>query len=247
MPQVVSANAAQAATLQEQAAMFQRYAAGVSADVAARYAFWAALKREAARNNVNLSDVVPAAVIAANDAADRNAVRWATAVVALDRGQAELVGWTPDNGASLKLGVAIKGTVPRTLGAWPIVPIIYYGAIALASVGVWLLSDAWLDSQAIDADARRIHAQTQQAATEAIAKASAYSPEAGKAVADAIAQANASAQQPAQGVLANIAEAIRTATEAAGSMVKAGGGLGGFALLLLGLAWAGSRGRRGSA
>ena len=247
MAQVVSASAQQASQLRELAGMFEGYAARVSSVVASRYAFWRSLKQQAARNNVNLSDVVPPNIIAANDAADRNAVRWATAVVALDRGQAELVGWTPDNGASLKLGVAVVGTVPHSLGAWPIVPIIYYGAIGLAAVGVWLLSDAWLDAQTIEADARRIQAATQQAATEAIAKASTYSPEAGRMVAEAIAQANASAKGPPQGVLSSIAETIKAATEAVGTMAKAGGGFGGIALLLLGLLWSGSRGRRADA
>jgi hypothetical protein len=236
MPQIVSASAQQTAQLRDLASAFESYAGKVSATVAARYAFWDSLKRQASAANIRLSDVFPAAVIAANDVADRNAVRWATAVVALDQRAAELVGWTPDNGATLHLGVAVAGSVPRTLGAWPIVPILYYGAIGLASVGVWLLSDAWLDAQAIDSDTQRIHAQTQAAATAAIAKAAAVSPALGQQVADAIATANASAKTPPQGVLSSIAEAVRTATEGAAAVAKSGGGLAG-ALLLLAWFW----------
>lgn len=246
MAQAVSATPAQAQELQRQAAAFQQYAGRVSAAVARRYAFFRTLAEDAARNSVSLSDALPASLITANDTATRNAVRWATAVVALDRRTAELAAWTPDNGATIKLGVVVAGSIPRSLSAWPIIPILYYGAGAIAAVGVWLLGDAWLDARNIEAEAVRVHAETQAAVTAAIAKASAVNPAYGQMVADSIAKANAATKAPPQGVLASLAESIATATEAGASMVKAGGGLGGFALLLAAL-YLGSRGERGRA
>lgn len=238
MAQVLTASPAQQQVLYQQARAFEAAASRVSIAVAARYQFWRSLKESAARANLSLSDAFSADVVAANDRADRNAVRWATAVVALNGRRAELAGWTPDNGATIKLGVVVAGTLPLPLQAWPIVPILYYGAIGLASLGTWLLADAWLDAEAIEADARRTHAETQRQATEAVAKASLLGPQYGQMVADAIAQANASSKAPPAGVLSSLAEAIASAAEGVKETMKSAGGLGGAVLLLAALfAW----------
>lgn len=242
MAQVLAATQQQLLELQKQAQQFQAYAARVSAVVSQRYQFTAALAANAARNNLSLSDAIGADLVAANDQATRNAVRWATAVVALDKRTAELAAWTPDNGATIRLGVVVAGTIPQPLGVWPIVPILYYGAAAIASVGTWLLADAWLDANAIEAEAQRTYAATQKAATDAIAKAAALGPQYGQMVADAIAQANASAKAPPQSTLQSLAQAIASVGEGVKEAAKAGGGFGGIALVFAAI-YFGSKGR----
>lgn len=242
MATLKAASPTEAAQLQAMATKFEAYAAGVSASVAARYQFWATLNAEARRMNLSLSDALPASILEANRIADQNARLWATAVVALDRRQAELAGWTDDEGQTIKLGVAVAGTLPKSLGAWPIIPILIWGARGAFAVGTWLLADSWLTASQIDAEAQRTHAQTKAAAVAAIAKAAAYGPQYAQMVSDAIVRANESTKAPPQGVLSSLAEALRTGVEA----VKSTGGLG-VALLIGLLLWnhatGGDRGR----
>lgn len=246
MATVKPASAVEAQQLQAMAAKFEAYAAGVSRAVAGRFMFWRTLNEEARKANLSLSDALPAALLEDNARADQNARIWATAVTALGNGTAELAGWTDDEGTTIRLGVAVRGTLPTSLGAWPIVPILIWGARGAFAVGAWLLADAWLSGSQIEAEAQRTHEATKAAAVDAIAKASAYGPQYGQLVADAIARAQDSMKAPPQGVLSSLAEAIRTGAEAAKGAVDAVKETGGVGVaILLGLvAWHFARGGR---
>jgi hypothetical protein len=174
----------------------------------------------------------------ANERADRSAELWAQAVTALERGQAELAPTSKDGGRTLALGVVVRGTLPATLQAWPIVPLV---VLAVAAVGTWLLVDAWLSARTIEAEAAKLHAQNQAAVTAAIARAK--TPADAKMLADALAKANAAVKAPSTGILDRIAQGIGSAFEAAGEAAAKSGTEIAIGVALL--AWALSRrGRR---
>lgn len=230
--QILPANPAQIAQLRAGAASFEQYAGQVSRVVAARWAYWNTLKREAARYGVNVAGVVGAELATAHDQADVAAGQWAGMVRQLDVGRAQLAAWTVPgelDGGQLRLGVVVAGSIPTNLSLWPIVPIIVYAAGAAISVGTWLLADAWLGARKIEAETARLQAQTQAKITQAVAAAAAQGgPDAAATVADAIAKANASAQQPTASIFDQILGGI-------GNLIPTTpGGVGGLALLVIG-------------
>lgn len=224
---VVAATPAQSQAVRAAAAAFYTYAQQVSRAVAARYFYWQSLQQSANTYGITIESVLQAGVSAGafdqatgarilndNAAADTRAKQWASVVNALDRGDAELAGRFDND--TIKIGVVVKGTLPRPLEAWPII----LGIIVIGiGVGSWLLLDAWADARIIEAEAARVHALTQSAVQQSIAAVAAkYGPDAAKMFADAQAKAMQAAQQPPQGWAANlgqgIGQAINTATGA---------------------------------
>lgn len=242
MPQVIAATPAQIQQLRAAALAFEEYAGGVSRVVGVRFAYWAALKQQAARYGINPADIVGAKLALEHDAADAHARQWATAVRALDTGHAQLAAWTqPTEGGAgpLRLGVVQTGTLPIQVGVWPIVPIVVYAAGAVLSVGTWLLADAWITAKQTEAEALSLQTQTQAKITQAVIQAGQTSPAAATALADAIAKANASAQQPTSSIFDQLANAVGGAAQA----LSTGPGLVGMGLLFLAWMWFQSRQR----
>ena len=207
---VIAATPQQAEALRAQAAAFFQYAPQVSRAVTARFYFWDSLKRSANTYGYTIEAVLQsgvavgafdqqtaAAIVNDNAAADTGAKQWARVVSALDNGAAELAGRMDGN--QLKLGVVMKGSLPKPLELWPLVAV-----IAIGGVGAWLLYD-WLEVQRVEAEAARVHALTQRAVTDAVtAMANKMGPDAAKVLADALAKATQAAQQPPHGLLATL-------------------------------------------
>lgn len=241
--QVIAATPQQVQQLRAGAQAFEEYAAGVSRVVGVRFAYWATLKAEAARYGINPGEIVGAQLAAEHDAADAHARQWATTVRALDSGRAQLAGWTVpgETMSALRLGVVQTGTLPITVGVWPIVPILVVAAGAILSVGTWLLGDAWLTARNTEAEAIKLQTQTQAKITAAVIEAGKQSPQAATALADAIAKANASAQQPTSSIFDRLANAIGGAAE----NLTSGPGLAGMGLLFLAFLYFSSRKGKG--
>lgn len=242
---IIAATPQQVEAMRANASAFYSYAQQVTRAVTARWAFWNTITRIANSYGYTPEQLLQMGAAAgafspetaariANDnaAADNTAKSWARAIGALDAGQAELAAWSDDK--QLNLGVVVKGTLPRPLEMWPILPIIVGAAAIAAGVGAWLLIDAWLDARTIEAGTARVHAETQKAITDAVAAMGAkMGPQAAALLADALAKANAAAQQPPSGIMDQLRQmaggAIQTVTEHTGAV--ASGGL----LILLGL------------
>lgn len=239
---IIAATPDQVAAMRANAQAFYDYAQQVSRAVTARWAYWNTLTRIANSYGYTPEQLLlmgasagaydqKTATRIANDnaGADNNAKSWARAVMALDSGRAELATWTDDK--QLHLGAVVKGTLPRPLELWPLLPIIVGAGLIAAGVGTWLLVDAWLDARTIEAEAARTHAETQKAATDAVAAIGAkMGPEAAKLLADAIAKANGAAQQPPQGILSQLASMAGGALQ---TVQQASTGLADNTLLIL--------------
>lgn len=231
--EVIAATQEQVSATLKEGARFEAYAPQVNAAVVAR---WVWFNKLAAETPVGLRRGL--LDLQANERANKTAQLWAQTMRALELGQAELCANSPDGGRTLLLGVVRTGTLPATLQAWPIVPLV---VLAVAAVGTWLLVDAWLTARTIEAEASKLHAQNQAAVTAAIARAK--TPADAKVLADAFAKANASVKAPSGGILDRIAQGIGDAFEAAGDLAAKSGTDIAIGVALL--AWALSRrGRR---
>ncbi|MGV1080695.1 MAG: hypothetical protein ACOYD1_12760 [Candidatus Nanopelagicales bacterium] len=229
---VVAASADQLAAMRRDADSFQAYALGpASAAVLARYAFWQELA-PVTTYQAGAAELVGADVVSANHAADDAAVKFAQAVAGLNSGALELAHHldAEQNGGPLTLGIVRAGTIPKTLGMWPLVPVIVVGA---ALYGGWLLVNAWLSVRAIEAQNDALRAKTSAVVTDAIARAGAQNPAAARALADAFERANNAAQNVQPGLLDKLA--------GIGSNVAEGLLDNSTLLLLLGGAWLWSR------
>jgi hypothetical protein len=177
--------------LQEAAARFELYAQQVTAAVCRRFVF---------AQNVPL----PVTLKTRNSNADKHAREWAALIRALNRGEAELVGWTealPERGpitaADLRLGIVKTGSLPKAVGVFPLIPVLVVAAGALASVGTWLVADAWTQAQLIEAEALKVDADNRATITAAITAAPTLADKQALAAAYEKANKAASAAQPA--------------------------------------------------
>src|SRR4029077_8362420 len=96
-----------------------------------------------------LERVIGAELVAAHVAADAAARKYATMVSGLRSGELELQPWiATESGAELNLAVVVKGYAQRSLGLWPIVPLLIIGAVVGAGV---YLTHAWLSLRTLEA------------------------------------------------------------------------------------------------
>jgi hypothetical protein len=177
--------------LQEAAVRFELYAQQVTVAVCRRFVF---------AENVPL----PVTSKTRNANADKHAREWGKLIRALNRGEAELVGWTealPESGAvtaaDLHLGVVKAGSLPKGVGVFPLIPVLVVAAGALASVGTWLVADAWTQAQLIEAEALKVDAENRAVITAAITAAPTLADKQALSAAYEKANKAASAAQPA--------------------------------------------------
>lgn len=235
--EVVQANTQQAAALVANAKQLEQFVAAAQSTIAGRYAWWQTVRNFAGQFDVNLADVLSAELVDLNAKCDGQARDFATAVLALNNGTAELVG--REVGNELRLAVAAKGAIPRPLGVWPIVPIILVGAGLVAGV---VMMDAWLDMRQAEADAQKAQAANVAKWAELAQKAQAIGPDAMKQLQRVIDAANNAAAQPAGGILAKLA---RPVTAVVDTVTEAAEDTGGWLVLAVIAAFALSRRKGG--
>ncbi len=226
---VAAASAEQLAAMRRDASDFQAYVLGRAATaVLARYAFWEVLYLGASPGDAGLADVT-----AQNLAADVAARSFAKVVAGLNDGSLELVHSTEsEQGSQLTLGVMRANAVPKSLGMWPIVPIIIIGA---AAYGGWVLVNAWLSVRKLEAENDALRARTAAAVSAAVVRVGATDPQAAAQLADALERANNAASNVQPGLLDKLAGAVGDV----GKGVRDSAGI----FLLLGAAWLWSRRR----
>jgi len=228
--QVVQANESQAQAMRANVAQLFGYCTeSVNPVVAARYAWWASMVNIAASYDFDLGQVAGADVVALNAKADQSAKTYARMFVALDSGQAECVGRADES--ELRLGVALKGEIPKPLGVFALLPVI----VMVGAAGVaWLAWDAWMEARTAEADALKAHEANQAKRLELMKLAQASGPSAVAQLTQLFQAADQSAQKPAQGVLAHLAT---LAGGIVSTVTKSAAGLGTIVLIGLAFYW----------
>jgi hypothetical protein len=236
-----AASPAELSQLQAGVQQLEAYMRGqVARVIAARYAFWQALRAQASQSL--LEQLVGPELVTLNAQADHNAAEFGKLLRGLDSGELKLAAWTQqsESGATspLQLGIVRQGTDPGQLGQWQLLaPIIVRTALqATVAVGSWVLANAWLTSKQLEAQADKVKADTASKITAAVSSVAKQDPAAARALADALGKANDAANSATPGLLDQIGGALRDVTQ---TMHDVGAGVresGGEIVFLL-LAW----------
>lgn len=185
--------------------------------------WWESLKASAAELNVKPEQLLPAPIIAENEAVAALAYKLRDLVGALNNGSASLQPWKGKAPGPIRWAIVKAGTRQTELSAWPIVPIVWFLSVALATSAIVYVTDAINSVQATKARALLVNANT----LAALQKSPAMQTPAGQAqIADAIARAN-------QAASSGIGSWISQAAAAAATVAGTGIGIGALFLLFM--------------
>lgn len=133
----------------------------------------------------------------------------ATVAHKLQVGDYELAPWArEEKDGSLGqpvIGVVSRGAI-RTMGLWPLIPVLVIVAVGTALTGAWVLADLWLQARAAEAKATQVMAEADARFLDAIRQAK--SEEERAQLTQALQAAKAAAAQPAPGWIARAGQAL---------------------------------------
>ena len=191
--------------------------------IGAQALWWESLKASAAELNVKPEQLLPAPIIAENEAVAALAYKLRDLVGALNDGSASLQPWQVKGRDGINWAIVKAGTQETELSAWPIVPIVWFLSVALVTSAIVYVADAINSVQATKARALLVNANT----LSALQKSPAMQTPAGQAqIAAAIAGAN-------QAASSGIGSWISQAAAAAATVAGTGIGIGALFLLFM--------------
>lgn len=185
------------------------------ADCAAQALWWRAMKAQAAALNMAPSKIIPAALVAANDAQAIKADQFRDLVARLHANTAALQPWRTRADPAIHWAIVRTGEA-QPLGLVWLVPALWIvGSAIVASAGIYL-AQAEITAQQTAADARKLDAQTRAAIAQSPAG---QDPRIAAALLAAMRKADAEAKSG----LANwMEEAAATAAKIAGTGIGLG-------------------------
>jgi len=194
--------------------------------------WWESLKAEAAALGVPMAQILPAPIIAENEAVTALAYKLRDLVAALNSRKASLQPWKVKGRDQINWAIVKAGTQETDLSAWPLVPIVWLLSVALVTSAIVYVTNAIASVQQTKARAVLVNAQTLAAVQKSPAM---QNPQGQAAIAAALGNANAAAQS-------GIGSWISQAAAAAATVAGTGLGIGALFLVFM---FAQSRSKKG--